>query len=223
MFLSYYYELTMIEKWVPMALTQDSISFKWKDAFSNSFMSYFCASAENPNISYERVAVVFNYGPLMSKIAAFQNVGTDKIFKVIRDLFQQAAGVFLKLRDSVIESIQQAPTQDLKPDTLDALSSSMLAQAQEKWHDIVSAKAISYAAIAQYHQSNVEGESMNIEQKFVRLEKANRLIKEGRNIFSLGDHFSEKETVIKKSLTKLADDLEKIVILFLVPTNLPNL
>lgn len=67
----------------------------------------------------------------MSTIAATQQMNTDEELKTMARLFQQAAGIFSKLKDTVLGLVQQEPTPDLMPDTLIALSSLMVAQAQE--------------------------------------------------------------------------------------------
>lgn len=67
----------------------------------------------------------------MSAIASSQQVLNDEELKTMAKLFQQAAGVFTKLKESVLGLVQQEPTPDLMPDTLAALSALMLAQAQE--------------------------------------------------------------------------------------------
>lgn len=67
----------------------------------------------------------------MSAVAANQQTNTDEELKSVAKLFQQAAGVFSKLKDVVLGLVQQEPTPDLMPDTLSALSALMLAQAQE--------------------------------------------------------------------------------------------
>ena len=46
-------------------------------------------------------------------------------------LLQQASGIFGHMKDLTLSVSQQDPTPDLTPDTLNALSSLMLAQAQE--------------------------------------------------------------------------------------------
>ena len=46
-------------------------------------------------------------------------------------LFQSASGIFGHLKDVVLSHIQQDPTPDMNPDTLNALSALMVAQAQE--------------------------------------------------------------------------------------------
>lgn len=56
---------------------------------------------------------------------------TDEGRKLAAKLLQQSAGIFSHLKTSVVSTIQQDPTPDLKPETLGALSALMLAQAQE--------------------------------------------------------------------------------------------
>ena len=46
-------------------------------------------------------------------------------------LLQQASGIYAYLKDTILSHVQGDPTPDLHPDTLGALSSLMLAQAQE--------------------------------------------------------------------------------------------
>lgn len=70
----------------------------------------------------------------MSQIASNQMLVTDEEMKTAAKLFQQAAGVFAQLRDTVLGLVQQDPTSDLLPDTLAALSMIMTAQAQESFY-----------------------------------------------------------------------------------------
>ncbi|KHJ86981.1 BRO1-like domain protein [Oesophagostomum dentatum] len=67
----------------------------------------------------------------MSNIAASQPLLTDEEMKTAAKLFQQSAGVFARLKDTILGMVQQDPTPDLLPDTLASLSAIMLAQAQE--------------------------------------------------------------------------------------------
>uniref|UniRef100_A0A915EJP3 BRO1 domain-containing protein n=1 Tax=Ditylenchus dipsaci TaxID=166011 RepID=A0A915EJP3_9BILA len=127
----YYDQLSVMENKLPITPTQNPISFKWKDAFSKPSVLFSRASLTINDSSFERACVLFNCGALMSSIAAAQQVHTDEELKAMAKLFQQAAGVFSKLKDSVLGLVQQEPTPDLMPDTLSALSSLMLAQAQE--------------------------------------------------------------------------------------------
>lgn len=68
---------------------------------------------------------------LQSAVAANQSIESDEGLKLAVKLLQQSAGIFNHLKSTVMMSIHQDPTPDLNPDTLGALSSLMLAQAQE--------------------------------------------------------------------------------------------
>lgn len=46
-------------------------------------------------------------------------------------MLQQAAGIFAYLKGNIMMAVHQETTPDLNPETLDALSKLMLAQAQE--------------------------------------------------------------------------------------------
>ncbi|CAI5445332.1 unnamed protein product [Caenorhabditis angaria] len=127
----YYDQLVAIENKIIISATQNPVVFKWKDAFDKGSLFSSRASLSLSDGSFERAAVLFNCGALMSAIAGSQQFHTDEEIKTSAKLFQQAAGVFAKLRDSVLGMVQQDPTPDLMPDTLAALSAIMVAQAQE--------------------------------------------------------------------------------------------
>lgn len=57
--------------------------------------------------SFERAAVLFNCGALMSAIAANQGLNTDEELKTSAKHFQQSAGVFLALKDTVLGLVHQ--------------------------------------------------------------------------------------------------------------------
>uniref|UniRef100_A0A1I7X4Z8 BRO1 domain-containing protein n=1 Tax=Heterorhabditis bacteriophora TaxID=37862 RepID=A0A1I7X4Z8_HETBA len=99
--------------------------------------------------SFERAAVLFNCGALMSQIAAAQPLITDEELKTAAKLFQQSAGVFARLRDTILGMVQQDPTPDLMPDTLASLSAIMVAQAQESIY--VKAYRDGYKMVIHYH------------------------------------------------------------------------
>uniref|UniRef100_A0A915BQU5 MHD domain-containing protein n=2 Tax=Parascaris univalens TaxID=6257 RepID=A0A915BQU5_PARUN len=127
----YYDQLVAIENKLPITAAQNPIAFKWKDAFDKGSLFFSKASLTLTDGSFERAAVLFNCGALMSAIAASQAMHTDEEMKTSAKLFQQAAGVFAALKDTVLSLVQQEPTPDLMPDTLSVLSIIMLAQAQE--------------------------------------------------------------------------------------------
>ena len=83
------------------------------------------------SFSYERVCCLFNLAAFQSQIAAVQNQESDEGLKLATKLLQLAAAIFSYLKANVMGAIQQEPTPDLNPETLGAISSLMLAQAQE--------------------------------------------------------------------------------------------
>ncbi|KAL7069577.1 hypothetical protein ACQ4LE_011039 [Meloidogyne hapla] len=127
----YYDQLCAIEAKLPITPTLNPISFKWKDAFGKSSLFFSRASLTLNDSSFERACVLFNCGALMSNIASTQQMNTDEELKSVAKMFQQSAGIFSKLKDSVFGLVQQEPTPDLTPDALSSLSLLMVAQAQE--------------------------------------------------------------------------------------------
>jgi programmed cell death 6-interacting protein len=93
-------------------------------------MLYFLLAAIT-SFSYERVCFLFNLSAFQSQVAAVQNQESDEGLKLAAKLLQLSAAIFSYLKANVMGAIQQEPTPDLNPETLGALSSLMLAQAQE--------------------------------------------------------------------------------------------
>ncbi|KAI1721063.1 BRO1-like domain-containing protein [Ditylenchus destructor] len=111
---------------------QCPVAFKWNDAFDKGNRFRFPASLTVTDWSFEKAAVSFNCGALMSAIAANQSMSDDEQLKTAARLFQQSAGVFAQLKDQVTVMLQgQKPTTDMVPDCIGAFSALMLAQAQE--------------------------------------------------------------------------------------------
>ncbi|KAL1491587.1 hypothetical protein ABEB36_012162 [Hypothenemus hampei] len=125
----YYDQLVALEGKIPPQELQ--VPFKWKDAFDRGNIFGHKASLTIPNLSYEKVCVLFNIAALQSSVAGAQSTENDDGLKLAAKLLQQAAGIFSHLKSTIMLSIQQDPTPDLNPDTLGALSQLMLAQAQE--------------------------------------------------------------------------------------------
>ncbi|KAK0414293.1 hypothetical protein QR680_007253 [Steinernema hermaphroditum] len=128
----YYDQLVAIENKIPISATVNPVAFKWKDAFDKGTPFFRKASSlTSHDSSFERACVLFNCGALMSAIGASQSMANDEELKTAAKMFQQAAGIFLRLKETVLGLVQQDPTSDLLPDTLSALSALMVAQAQE--------------------------------------------------------------------------------------------
>ncbi|XP_071444735.1 programmed cell death 6-interacting protein isoform X2 [Hetaerina americana] len=125
----YYDQLSALECKVPPNEIQ--IPFKWKDAFDKGSIFGGRISLTITSLSFERVCILFNIAALQSSIAAAQSVESDEGLKLSAKLLQQAAGIFSHLKGCVMPLLQQNPTPDLNPETLGALSSLMMAQAQE--------------------------------------------------------------------------------------------
>ncbi|KAF5294646.1 hypothetical protein FQA39_LY02778 [Lamprigera yunnana] len=128
-FENYYDQLISLETKIPAQEVQ--IPFKWKDAFDKGSIFGGRISLTVSSLAYEKMCILFNIAALQSSVAAAQSLESDEGLKLAAKLLQQASGIFAHLKSSIMLSIQQDPTPDLNPDTLGALSSLMLAQAQE--------------------------------------------------------------------------------------------
>ena len=80
---------------------------------------------------YERLCCLFNLAALHSHVAGVLKQDSDEGLKLSAEHLQTSAGIFSYLKANVMGAIKQAPTPDLKPETLGALAALMLAQAQE--------------------------------------------------------------------------------------------
>ncbi|GMS88817.1 hypothetical protein PENTCL1PPCAC_10992, partial [Pristionchus entomophagus] len=127
----YYDQLVAIENKIIISATQNPVVFKWQDAFDKGGLFFSKASLSLSDGAFERAAVLFNVGAFMTQVAALQPLLTDEELKTTAGLFQKAAGVFYKLRDSVHSLVPHDATPDLCPDTLTACGALALAQAQE--------------------------------------------------------------------------------------------
>ncbi|CAI4231493.1 unnamed protein product [Auanema sp. JU1783] len=127
----YYDQLVAIENKIVISPTQNPVVFKWRDAFYKGGLFSKAASLSIADGAFERGCVLFNCGSLYSQVAADQPMNTDDEMKTAAKLFQQAAGVFAQLRDTIFSLVQQDPTPDLSPETLSCLVPLLIAQAQE--------------------------------------------------------------------------------------------
>ncbi|CAH2040054.1 unnamed protein product, partial [Iphiclides podalirius] len=126
---SYYDQLTSLETKIPPQEVQ--IPFKWKDAFDKGSIFGGRMSLTVASLAYERMCIMFNMAAMQSTVAAQQSLDTEDSLKLAAKLLQQAAGIFAYLKANILMAVHQDPTPDLNPETLQALSQLMLAQAQE--------------------------------------------------------------------------------------------
>lgn len=124
-------QLHSIENKLPITPTQNPVSFKWRDAFDKGSLFFSRAALTISDSSFERACVLFNCASLMSNLGSSQQIHTDEELKSMAKLFQQSAGIFSKLKETILALVQQDPTPDLMPDTLSCLSQLMITQAQE--------------------------------------------------------------------------------------------
>ncbi|XP_077286277.1 programmed cell death 6-interacting protein-like protein AliX [Arctopsyche grandis] len=112
--------------------TQNITAFKWRDAFDKGRLFGGKTSLTLHSLSYEKFCVLFNIAALQSAIAVDKPTNDDDGLKSAAKLFQQSAGIFKHLKETVAMVIQESqPTSDITPDALAAFQHLMLAQAQE--------------------------------------------------------------------------------------------
>ncbi|CAH2085902.1 unnamed protein product [Euphydryas editha] len=126
---SYYDQLASLESKIPPQEVQ--IPFKWKDAFDKGSLFGGRMSLTISSLAYERMCILFNMAAMQSAIAAQQPMDTEESLKLAAKLLQQSAGIFTYLKSNIMMAVHQETTPDLNPETLNALSQLMLAQAQE--------------------------------------------------------------------------------------------
>ena len=100
------------------------LPFKWADAFDTSEVS----SISDWN--FERACVIFNLAAAISYLATHCDRGTAEGLKTACQLYQQSAGALHEVHELVKAGAWSA-TADLASDTIQALESLMLAQAQK--------------------------------------------------------------------------------------------
>ncbi|XP_062544866.1 programmed cell death 6-interacting protein isoform X2 [Armigeres subalbatus] len=125
----YYDQLCALE--TKIVIQDFQVPFKWKDAFDKGSIFGGRMSLTLASLSYEKVCILFNIAALQSAVASSQGLDSDEGLKSAAKLFQQSAGIFNLLKVAAAAAIPQEPTIDLSMETLNALTSLMLAQAQE--------------------------------------------------------------------------------------------
>ncbi|KAK9324510.1 BRO1-like domain-containing protein [Lipomyces orientalis] len=111
----YYGQLELLDLRIPVEEGGCKVGFTWMDAFTH-------AETTQHSLAFEKASILFNLASTNSYIA----VETSDL-KVAYKTFQAAAGIYT----FVAENFLHAPSADLNRDTVRALASLMLAQAQE--------------------------------------------------------------------------------------------
>ncbi|EFA77580.1 ALG-2 interacting protein X [Heterostelium album PN500] len=120
----YYSVLQSLELRFPISESNVRIYIPWTDTYKQRKYCLY-------SIYYERGSVLFNYGSLLSQQAAGQNRSTVDGIKKACQSFQAAAGVFNHLREYISLHSECCVSPDFTADSLDLLSTLMIAQAQE--------------------------------------------------------------------------------------------
>lgn len=114
------------------------VAFKWKDAFDKGAYNLISSAVSIASLDYERVCVLFNIAASFSENAAYplnEDINNEYALQLGAKHFQQAAGIFLKLKTDVQEAMGPSFSSnnflDFDPRILDVLHTLMLAQAQE--------------------------------------------------------------------------------------------
>eukprot|EP00227_Mantoniella_beaufortii_P022182 CAMPEP_0197582208 /NCGR_PEP_ID=MMETSP1326-20131121/5484_1 /TAXON_ID=1155430 /ORGANISM="Genus nov. species nov., Strain RCC2288" /LENGTH=814 /DNA_ID=CAMNT_0043146249 /DNA_START=58 /DNA_END=2499 /DNA_ORIENTATION=- len=138
----YYRALCVVETRFPISKQKEHIqlSFTWCDAFKPA------KKVSLPNVHFEKAATLFNLGSSWSQHGLAADRSTPEGIKTACHAFQQAAGVFVMLRDDVLGKLggnpgtgtggkDAGPTVDLSPECAGMLVALHLAQAQECFFD----------------------------------------------------------------------------------------
>ncbi|XP_061174111.1 programmed cell death 6-interacting protein-like isoform X2 [Saccostrea echinata] len=162
----YYDQLCAIENKLPIAENQIRVNFKWRNAFDKESLFGGKQILGIASGAYEKVCMLFNIAALQSQIAEVQNHDSDEGLKTSAKYFQMASGIFGHLKDIVLSHVQQEPTPDLSPDTLNALSALIVAQAQEAIYRKAAADRMKEAMVAKiaYQCSDLYSDAMKLMQ-----------------------------------------------------------
>ncbi|KAL7747549.1 bck1-like resistance to osmotic shock [Sorochytrium milnesiophthora] len=118
--LRYYGQLELLDLRFPVDEQHVKVVFTWHDAYN-------AKATSQHSIAYEKACVIFNIGAALSHMAASApRIDPDGVKRAYHN-FQIAAGIFQFINDNFLH----APSTDLSREVVKALSSLMLAQAQE--------------------------------------------------------------------------------------------
>eukprot|EP00882_Tetradesmus_deserticola_P013778 GHRQ01014632.1.p1 GENE.GHRQ01014632.1~~GHRQ01014632.1.p1 ORF type:complete len:252 (+),score=113.48 GHRQ01014632.1:112-867(+) len=126
-YIKYFKCLTSIETRFPISHEKGNvrINFPWTDAFRHS------KKTSQPNIHFEKAAVLFNVAAVLSQQALQVDRATADGLKEACKLFQEAAGMFGHLKENEASKIDNPRPVDLSPECLGMMEKLMMAQAQE--------------------------------------------------------------------------------------------
>jgi BRO1-like domain len=109
---------------------------------------YLRVITDQHSVHFEKVCVLFNIGCVYNYIGTLQNRKTPDGIKVACHNFQYAAGAFEAVKEYLQKHPQDIAGVDLRMESLNMLTSLMLAQAQETYYEKASQDKRSPAVIA---------------------------------------------------------------------------
>uniref|UniRef100_A0A6B2KXP0 BRO1 domain-containing protein n=1 Tax=Arcella intermedia TaxID=1963864 RepID=A0A6B2KXP0_9EUKA len=123
----YYALLSSVERRIPISETEVKINFNWYDLYKQKKFGRY-------SINYEKACVLFNIASLYTQIAVLENLENTDGIKNACKYFRLSAGTFEQLKELLEAHPEDAVTSDLTADSLNLLSTMMLAQAQELFY-----------------------------------------------------------------------------------------
>ncbi|KNE54274.1 hypothetical protein AMAG_17643 [Allomyces macrogynus ATCC 38327] len=148
--LEYYSVLLLLESCFPSgASDEQAVSSTWSEAFSGTEKSP--KKITTLCIQREKAAVLFNLAAMHAQLAAKQSLRTTDGIKTAALHFQAAAGILDYIRVELVPrfSAKVEKAADMSPDTLQALTELMLAQANESYWEKASTDGTSDTVISQ--------------------------------------------------------------------------
>ena len=128
----YYRMLCTMESRFPISREKthiNKLAFSWTNSFKEN------QGVRQHNLNFEKAAVAFNYGALLSQRGLDVDRTTDDGVKVACKFFQEAAGVFAFVKDHISIKVDSPKPVDLSLEASKMLEHIMLAQAQECFHE----------------------------------------------------------------------------------------
>ncbi|GAX77401.1 hypothetical protein CEUSTIGMA_g4847.t1 [Chlamydomonas eustigma] len=121
---------------------QAQVNFTWCDAFQPK------KKATQANIHFEKAALMFNLGAVMSQIAIACDRSTGDGLKQACQLFQEGSGIYSLIRENECIKLDNPKPMDLTVEVITLLEKLMLTQAQECFYHkaVVDKKSASVVA-----------------------------------------------------------------------------
>ncbi len=150
----YYRMLCAAEVRFPISKAKEHVNklaFTWGDSFRGG-----TRKEKQHNINFEKAAVAFNLGALLSQQGKDQDLETDEGVKRACRCYQEASGVFGYLREHISLKVDAPRPEDVSPEGAAMMEKLFLGQAQECFHfkaardgksPTVLAKLAKYAAL----------------------------------------------------------------------------